>query len=246
MSLNALIWGSVDPPQASQRPAASRQRPGLPGFTHPHRQVYPRLFEPLQLPSRYRGPLGQPVQPFAALRVLSRPDSVVRLIAGFILHQSFHTDAAAGRTRGKQDKWDYKDDLSNHAPAPPTPSFTSLHAGRWARKRAYSQDAQGESNVHRSREQSMVCFVPLYDPVLPALVKLPSRRATLPLWSVLRSCLYRWSPPSGHDPEPFLSHREGDLQLMESEPQSQSGTDRHHDRMAISGHERRHPETADE
>jgi hypothetical protein len=68
--------------------------------------------------------LRLPVQAFAAVRVLLHPDSVVRLIAGFILHQSFHTDAAAGRTRGTQDKRDYKDDLSNHDPDPPTSSFT--------------------------------------------------------------------------------------------------------------------------
>jgi hypothetical protein len=39
---------------------------------------------------------------------------------------------------------------------------------------------------------------------------------------------------------------EFEISKIGSEPQSQSGTDWHHDRMAISGRERRHPETADE
>jgi hypothetical protein len=59
----------------------------------------------LQLPSCYRRSLHRRlVPPFAALRVVLRPNSVACAVAGFIPHQRFYTDAADGRTRGNQDK----------------------------------------------------------------------------------------------------------------------------------------------
>src|SRR6516162_4762419 len=55
-------------------------------------------------------------------------------------------------------------------------------------------------------------------------------------------------PPQAQRSErvPGRAFSEFEISKIGSEPQSQSGTDRHHDRMAISGRERRHPETTDE
>ncbi len=90
------------------------------------------------------------VQPFAALRVVLR--SVAGLMAGFILHQSFHTDAASTRTGGKQGKQNYNEYLFNHGLdpnqavaqfttrravgpknglIPRTPKESSVHSGPW-------------------------------------------------------------------------------------------------------------------